>query len=417
MLYRFLLISLLFSVSSNNTFAQDINSPYYPGVDCDARGWPGANSRWRDLSGDPVLRSAEESCLVDDASVPDMYPFVGFGTRNVSRNGSIVECLYLSNSGEAVGLRNAIQECVYPEDDYRDEDLGDNCNSTQNPCNVSTGNKYRNEVDINSSVLNFSRHYNSMRPINPFSLIGSRWTHNYQRRIARSRLSPLEITFVAESGKTETFKSRTNGNVEQDVNVGIDNKFILETIRGEEQYYKLTHPSGTVEMYYRNGQIASTKDTKGNVILYEYTEFDNFNYLTKISNQYDHSISIEYDVATTVVTGSFGRRITKEFRRISKVTDAFGAIYLYLYDENHNLATVIYPDLTPNNNDDNPRKIYHYENTDFPNHLTGITDENGDRYAVFDYDQFGKVISSELGQTTNNVGQQKIELDYQEGGN
>ncbi|MFP3387113.1 hypothetical protein, partial [Tritonibacter sp. SIMBA_163] len=40
-------------------------------------------------------------------------------------------------------------------------------------------------------------------------------------------------------------------------------------------------------------------------------------------------------------------------------------------------------------------RTYHYENLDFPQHLTGITAEDGRRYSTFTYDTIGRVISSQ----------------------
>jgi uncharacterized protein RhaS with RHS repeats len=79
------------------------------------------------------------------------------------------------------------------------------------------------------------------------------------------------------------------------------------------------------------------------------------------------------------------------------------------------MVSVIYPDTTLNDNTDNPSKIYHYENIDYPNHLTGITDELGNRYATYSYNSDGKATSTEHSQTTNVVGQEKFELDFQGG--
>jgi len=76
------------------------------------------------------------------------------------------------------------------------------------------------------------------------------------------------------------------------------------------------------------------------------------------------------------------------------------------------LVSVIFPDLTLGDETDNPRKNSLYENQDFPHHLTGITDENGDRYAVWSYDSDGRAISSEHAQTTSPVGQEKAELNF-----
>jgi YD repeat-containing protein len=50
------------------------------------------------------------------------------------------------------------------------------------------------------------------------------------------------------------------------------------------------------------------------------------------------------------------------------------------------LEEVIYPDDTPANPTDNPRVRYLYEDARFPNALTGIIDENGERFATWSYD-------------------------------
>jgi len=67
--------------------------------------------------------------------------------------------------------------------------------------------------------------------------------------------------------------------------------------------------------------------------------------------------------------------------KLSSVTDGLGVEYVYEFEVNDNLVAVLYPDATPNDVADNPRRIYHYENTQYPNHLVGIPDENGDYYA------------------------------------
>ena len=46
------------------------------------------------------------------------------------------------------------------------------------------------------------------------------------------------------------------------------------------------------------------------------------------------------------------------------------------------MTSVTYPDTKV--------RTYHYEKAGFPFHLTGITDENGDRYATYGYDSSGR---------------------------
>ena len=85
------------------------------------------------------------------------------------------------------------------------------------------------------------------------------------------------------------------------------------------------------------------------------------------------------------------------------MTDPDGKIYSYGYDVNNNLTDVIYPD--------GSTRTYHYEYANFPNHLTGITDENGNRFAIFSYDSNGKAVSTEHAQTDGSP-QERFALAY-----
>lgn len=86
-----------------------------------------------------------------------------------------------------------------------------------------------------------------------------------------------------------------------------------------------------------------------------------------------------------VVTDDTGRQLRftyDSFKRISTVTDPAGGLLTYGYDAQNNLISVQYPD--------GRSKTYLYENPTFPHALTGITDENGDRYATYRYDSQGR---------------------------
>ena len=60
----------------------------------------------------------------------------------------------------------------------------------------------------------------------------------------------------------------------------------------------------------------------------------------------------------------------------------------------------------------NPTRTYLYEDSRFPHHLTGLTDENGDRYASWAYDAQGRAILTTHAVTTNGIGQQHFDLRY-----
>ena len=266
-------------------------------------------------------------------------------------------------------------ECVLPP--TKDEGVG--C-GVGNPCNPSTGNKFQSEVDFSLNEFSLIRTYNSgtLSDIG----FGAGWRSNFQKSLLVLNDS---LTQISESGRGEPWM-KVNDIWQGDADSNI---LITETASG----FQLTNSNGSIENYNLEGQLISSVDTNGYQINYTYNAD---NQLDQVNNHYGQAINFSYGI-----------------NNVASVTDSLGSIYGYEYDANNNLIAIIYPDTTLNDDTDNPRKIYHYENPDYPNHLTGITDENGNRYATYAYDENGKAISTEHAQTTNVVGQERFELEYQ----
>ncbi len=107
------------------------------------------------------------------------------------------------------------------------------------------------------------------------------------------------------------------------------------------------------------------------------------------------------------IVDHFGREIQFTYRgeQISKMIDPAGNVYTYGYDE---ASSYVYPGQIPPGNltsvtfPDGKKRIYWYNepantaNTNLPTVLTGITDENGIRYATIKYDKYAYAISTEL---------------------
>jgi len=254
-------------------------------------------------------------------------------------------------------------------------------NYTNNPCNVATGNKYRSETDYSNGVLGFTRHYNSQFLYTTDYGVG--WRSSYQREIIKTSDSSLVI--VSPAGRGETWQ-KVNDVWQGDADTNVA---LVETATG----YRVTLQNSAFDDYNSSGQLVSQTDTNGHQQILSYNANGQ---LETVSNQYGQALTFDYTDG-----------------RLSSITDALGEVIVYQYQANGNLEEVIYPDDTPNTNADNPTKTYHYERAAFPHHLTGITDENGERYATFAYDENGKAITSELGTTSNPDGQEKIQLEYQ----
>lgn len=268
------------------------------------------------------------------------------------------------------------------QSDAPDKKDGEGC-GVGNPCNPATGNKFQSETDFAYSGFAFTRSYNSSNLADIG--LGRGWRSLYQKKLIIDSNSLIQ---VSSRGRGEPWR-KVNGVWQGDADSDV---MITEAVDG----FTLTRNNGATEWYNLKGYIQSETDTNGQTTIYTYDGDELL--LTQVTNSYGHSIIFTY-------VGS----------RVATVTDPTGAVYRYEY-ANGQLVTVVYPDDTPSDDLDNPRKLYHYENTAFPHHLTGITDENGHRYATYAYDATGKAISTEHAQTTNPVSQEKFELDYQ-GGN
>ncbi len=144
--------------------------------------------------------------------------------------------------------------------------------------------------------------------------------------------------------------------------------------------------------------------------------YDSTGKLTSITYRNGQSETLEYDLTAAQggddddqtldkVTGPFGHAIRFDYDvtgRLESITTPDGAID-YAFDINDNLISATYPDTTV--------RDYVYEDTDLVNHLTGIIDENDDRFATWDYNADGQVILSEHAGS-----KEKVELAYNSNG-
>ena len=248
---------------------------------------------------------------------------------------------------------------------------------TGNPINQATGNKYQREIDLTTGSdtfrLNLIRHYNSQT--STITGFGSSWSHNYGAFILQE--SPAVVNVVRADGKA--FNFTLSGGVlipDADVNSKLDK---LTDAIGQFVGWRYTTGDNEVELYGANGKLLSITNRAGMTQTLTYS--DSSTSATVVPSQ-------SLDILIRV-TDALGRQLNFTYdisNRISTVTGTEGDTYAYAYDANNNLASVAYPD--------GKSRFYHYEDVRFPNALTGITDENGDRYATYQYSADGKAIAT-----------------------
>jgi YD repeat-containing protein len=267
-----------------------------------------------------------------------------------------------------------------------------------NPVNSSTGNKWQYEVDLTQSFagLEFSRYYNGGTPDNK-SHLGIGWTHPYARSIT-ALSSGAFVEILRPDGKKYIFR-KTASSYTSDADITetlIEIKDSADVPAG----WQYTTDSNEIELYDVNGKLLSLTDRVGRtqILTYSCTTISATcpiatpasvapyaGLLIKVTDSLNHSLNFTYNSAG----------------QIASLTDPGGNITRYGYDTNGNLRTVTYPDDTPANLTNNPKKTYVYgelvntANVSQPNALTGIIDENGGRYATYRYNAQGRTISTE----------------------
>ncbi len=235
-----------------------------------------------------------------------------------------------------------------------------------NPINLGTGNKYQYEHDYTSAdsfPLRFDRHYNSDAPT--ASTLGGYWRSSYDQNIVVNTIGKgpnktQAANVYRADGKIYTF-TLNNGLWQGDPDVADQ---LTKTSTG----WRYIKKNNQVEEYDESGKLTKLLDQNG---LAQQLDYNAANQLVKISSSFGPSLIFNYDASGKLVS----------------MVDAANNTYGYNYDSIGNLVRVEYPDASS--------RQYLYENTTFPHALTGIVDENGVRFATWNYGEFGRAVSSE----------------------
>lgn len=306
-------------------------------------------------------------------------------------------------------------------------DTGANsCPVEGNPINPANGNKYQSEIDYNGrseSGLSISRSYSS--------LSGSGWRFSHHARLReiykpghvyqpqaqsnspiyttpqdacqqgwnqiRSQTPALATTTATYSGgECRLFQGSTFVQilpvedtridpprlvaVEADRDDGGTLRFNLNSnvfaaepnvklrLISANGGYQLTDSEDRVERYDSAGKLMSITDRDGVV---QTLTYDSGGLIASVVDSFARTLSFGHDAQGRVLT----------------IEDPAGGEHRYTYDATGNIATVRYPD--------GKIRSYLYEDSRFPKALTGITDENGDRFATWAYDAQGRATLSE----------------------
>ncbi|TWO70301.1 hypothetical protein FN976_15015 [Caenimonas sedimenti] len=241
-----------------------------------------------------------------------------------------------------------------------------------NPVQPATGEKQQSEsdwIDEGAHALSLVRNYRSQGV--PHIGLGAGWTHGFAG----------QTTMVADKMRT--------------VQLGDGRTIVFE---------KLLTGS-----WFSSESRADTLIESGGGFVYT-RAFDETRYrfegsrLADITQRNGWTMSLSYDLAGNLVrvSNAFGRALqfTYAGSRLTGATAPDGSTVGYAYDAQGRLSGVTFPD--------GKTRQYHYEDTRFAAALTGITDENGQRYATFTYDAQGRATG-----TSHALGANSYSVTYQ----
>jgi RHS repeat-associated protein len=280
----------------------------------------------------------------------------GLGGNLISGSIIVTPAAIVKNLGEACDVPGSL-------------DCGD-------PITVGTGNLFEQVTDYETSGQNrmaFTRYYNSMNNPTAFaSALGQNWRSNYDSYVDASSASMVSVEradgqmldFTLSGGKWVT---------DSDVDLGL-------TRSGSS--WTLTDADDTVETY--------TSDSTTSV-----------SRLTSIRARDGYTQTLKYNSNDQLasVTDSYNRTLDFTYAGnglLATVKTPDGLVLSYAYTASglsgtaeDRLSSVAYS-TSPQTS-----QTYLHEDSGLPLSLTGIIDENGNRYATWTYDSSGRATSSQ----------------------
>jgi YD repeat-containing protein len=259
-----------------------------------------------------------------------------------------------------------------------------------NPVNAGTGDKYDAQLihadpDPQSGGLHYALSYNS-RPLGakyrPSRAHGRLRTHSYEHQLSPEGTGSggaTRVTARRPDGRLLVFIRQGDGQYRPDADIP-DHLLRLVDANGATTGWHLIDAANHSETYSPAGRLHTLADARGRR---QTLAHDANGRLDSITDAQGRRLSLAYDTQN----------------RIMALTRPDGQTVRFGYDAIGNLVSITWPDGT--------QRRYHYETPTLQDSLTGITDENGNRYATYAYDAQGRAILTE-----HAGGAQRATLEY-----
>ena len=322
------------------------------------------NYIWCTVKGSNPLAVLDEGCDLRWGN-PDFYdPCIQLGTegseqpfsyRVLDHNGDELVASFIY-CGPRMVFDDTTRQCIPSTEPDSGEDCSDDANHG-NPISIFKGNKFHRETDYVGSgnyPITFERFYNSNS--------GS-WTY-----LPSLSLGNSEVTIRTASGKYSYYSSYINDKWVAPPKTKDKLESVVDSFGERTGWKHYLFSQDAVEEYDLQGRITKLTTRSGAIHNYSYS----INKVVISSSEGD-SLELNFDVNN----------------RLISIIDMESNQTSYAYNARGLISGVTYPD--------GASKIYHYEDLLFPDALTGITNENGHRYATWGYDDQGRAASSQHG--------------------
>jgi len=236
------------------------------------------------------------------------------------------------------------------------------------PIDLGTGNMYEEVTDystVGQNRLAFTRYYNSMAtPDTMATTLGRNWRSNYDRYLRI--ISGTEVDVERPDGQVISFVLVSS--------VWTPDSDVDMTLTNSGSTWTLTDHGDTVETYSASGSLGTLTSI---ALPNGYTQTLTYlsGVLTSVSDSYSRSLSFTY--TSRVLTGV-------------STPDSATLSYGYTTVGSQNVLTSVTYNTSPSTS-----QTYNYANSSYPFALTSITDENGNTYASYSYDSYGRCTMSE----------------------
>lgn len=287
---------------------------------------------------------------------------------------------------------------------------GQPCTAVGNPCNPGTGTKTQREGLYESSATNsftVELVYNSRRPDDQLQSwaggFGTRWIGNFEQQLTIT--ADGIVTARRPDGKNWEFRAPSSGTLylrDSDINDTLERLVSGSATTG----WRLAAADGDrVELYDANGKLLSITRRDGTSFTYTYLGDTTIapwkDVLVRVDDNFGRSLALTRDVNGHIVklTDPAGQDLFFEYDgptggcptpsttnpacsagNLTKITYQDGKTKRFHYNESANINGGVACASLPNG---------------LVNHLTGITDENDQRFANYEYDCLGRATVTE----------------------